>query len=120
MKKYFIEIFESYYEDNYIEGQVSPFNTIKIEEKSFETLADAIEHFKNTYGENYPLELDENGDIICPVDMRRSNERYGFERATEEEKKKFEAGKINLYNVEYLMTIHKVDKVEAKELENLL
>lgn len=121
MKKYYAEIFESYYEDNFENGQVGPFNRIKLESKSFESLSEAIDYLKKNYGETYPLEIDEGIDhIICPVSMRKAHDYYGFEKATEDEHKQWEAGKINLYNVEYLMAIYRIEKVPIDEIEKVI
>ena len=71
--------------------------------------------------EDYPLEIDDEMEhIICPISMRAAHDNYGFERATEEEQKRWKAGKINLFNVEYLMVIYQIEKVPMDEIEKLI
>ena len=119
LKKFFFQLFEVWYEDDYEEGQVGPFNEVKFESGTKDTLKECLDYLKDNYGENYPLEIIEDNKVVCPVAMR-TNGHYGFERATEEEIEKWKAGKIKLFNVEYQMKIYKIDPVSEEELEKEL
>jgi len=119
MKRFFYVLSESWYEDNYEEGQIGPFNETKLESGTKDTLEEVLTWLKNNYGEEYPLEIIEDNQIVCPVAMR-TNGHYGFEKATDEEIEQWKAGKINLYSVEYLLKIYKIDPVTEEELASKL
>ena len=119
MKRFFYELFESWYEDNYEEGQVGPFNETKFESGTKDSIEEVLTWLKNNYGEGYPLEIIEDNKIVCPVAMRTTG-HYGFEKATDEEIEKWKAGKINLYSVEYLLKIYRIETVTGEELVSKL
>lgn len=117
MKKYVAYVTESYYLDNYNDGEVDgTAGECFIEEKKFGSAKEAIEWFKNEY--SYHMDgklcyepaaiLGKDGKgiplFIAPWEMQNSVDG-SFIHASEDDTEDWKRGEIDLWNVEYRMTL---------------
>ena len=121
MEKIIANIVENSYEDNYENGMVGDISIVDIDSLTFNNVKEAIEWFNDTfnYANKYPLEHLVDNIIVSPQPMMVLT-KSGFRKATENEIKDFEAGKINLWNVEMKMTLTKTFPVTSEEIEENL
>lgn len=115
MDKYIeAEVFESWYEDDYNEGEVDgTHHSELVETKKFKTVDEAVGWFKKEYscptgGDVFEV-LSNNDcvDMIIGWPMMKST-FYGAEVADEKDLERWKAGKINLYDYEYQLLLHEV------------
>lgn len=120
---YTISISEQSYKDNWEKGEIDgTFQSVPINDgKVFETPQEALKYFYDNYrGELHGVYTIDDGETvkygICSTAYAG---RYGFEPANEDQLKAWKEGKIDLYSVEYILLINKVEAVKQIDMSNL-
>ena len=115
-KSYNVQIIESFYKDDYEDGEVlGTFSTVTLETKQTDDVKKAIADFAARYGDkDGKVFID---DDIIHMDFMKCPDDYGWRDPTDEEVEKWKKGEYELYNVEYQMRVWEMKPVEAEKLE---
>lgn len=106
--------------DDWNEGEdASTFFIDEVETLTFGTAADAIEHFKDNYGQYVkdPV-FDVLDDRIC-TNFTGVPTGYNWRALTDEEEFLWKKGKQEAYSVEFSMKLYRFEPIEAEELEKI-
>lgn len=120
---YAVSIVEQSYKDNWESGEIEgTFQSVDLNDGHvFETPQEALRYFYNNYrGDLYGVYMiDDDETVKYGICSTAYAGQCGFEPANEEQLEAWKEGKIDLYNVEYILLINKVEAVKKIDLSNL-
>ncbi len=119
--KYLVVVNQNYFKDNYTNGEISgTFTRIKADEKIFNTPEEAYQWFVKTYngGVIEVIDYGKEAKINSSYPLQQLDE-YGFHAASKEELELWKNDEINLWNVEYELSISELRNLTFEEMENL-
>ena len=114
---------ERSYKDNFENGEVDgTYQFTDIAEKVFDTIEEAVKWFKDNYESSAEdcFIFHEDNNVYAPRPMQTVDSDGSFMDASEATLEKWKDGKIDLYDVEYVLVLHKMTPVDDEDLEKVL
>ena len=111
-------VYESYYQDDYEQGEVDKtWNIVEVDERRFETIGEAVKWFKDTYEWDKDIKAELVDDFIsCGRPLMMTGD-YGFIPASESQIESWKRGRRDLWNVEYQLRLARLEQVDSEELK---
>ncbi len=113
--KYLVKVFENVYKDNWEEGEVfGSYQRCLMYQTETEDLKKAVKDFADRYlRHDKKLYITDN---FIHIDFTAKNTTHEFVLPTEEDIEKWKKDEIDLWNVEYMMDITKIEEATTAEI----